>query len=254
MWDVTRRGPTRGLARELSRSVRGIWRTRMRPSQVTIDGLKLPLDPQLCSPAIRREINFETYEQDERRLIPPLVGPDDRVLEIGAGIGLVTAAIVRARPAASRHIEANAALIPAIGRTLSANGLSADVQHAAVVADDHHGPDITLRVGPDFWSSSLKKRATLETSVTVPAIRLSGLLSGFRPTLLVMDIEGAECDLLTGADLAGVRAIAVELHARVTGPGPQRRMLQHLLAQGFHVDFTASRNETVLLLREEAVG
>ena len=246
--------PTRqanSFAKRLLREARAGWRMITRPGQVVIDGLHLPIDQKLCSPAIRREIYFETYEQDERRLIPDLVKPEDRVLELGAGIGLVTATIVKASPAASLHIEANKDLIPAIKETLSANNLDAEIRHAAIVADDFPGTEVDLLTGAEFWSSSLHQRNNLDRSVKVPATRLIDALSSFRPSVLVIDVEGAECNLLTGVALTGVRAISVELHARITGVSPQRRMVQSLLAEGFHIDFTSTRNESVLFLRSE---
>lgn len=239
------------LAAHLLRGARAAMRMLTRPSQVSIDGLKLPIDPDLCSPAIRRQIYFETYEQDERRVIPGLIRPGDRVLELGAGIGLVTATIARAAPAASLHIEANRDLIPAITNTLKANDLAAEVRQAAIVGDDFNGDEIDLLTGAEFWSSSLHHRDSLDQSVKVAAIRLSDVLAEFRPTVLVIDVEGAECDLLTGAALTKVRAIAVEMHARITGVAAQSRMFQSLLGAGFHIDFTTARNETVILFRVE---
>lgn len=239
------------FALRLLREARAGWRMIRRPREVVIDGLRLPIDQKLCSPAIRREIYFETYEQDERRLIPDLITSEDRVLELGAGIGLVTATIIKASPAASLHIEANKDLIPAIRETLAANDMDAEVRHSAIVADDFVGTDVDLLTGAEFWSSSLHQRDNLDRATKVPALRLGDVLQTFRPSVLVIDVEGAECNLLTGAALAGVRAISVELHARITGVFPQKRMVQSLLAEGFHIDFTSTRNESVLFLRNE---
>lgn len=237
------------LTAHLLRGARAVFRMLTRPGQVSIDGLKLPIDPGLCSPAIRRQIYFETYEQDERRVIPGVISACDRVLELGAGIGLVTATIARAAPAASLHIEANRNLIPAIMNTLEANDQVAEVRNAAIVGDDFDSDEIDLLIGAEFWSSSLHNREGLDQTVRVAAIRLSDVLAEFRPTVLVIDVEGAECELLTGIPLNGVRAIAVEMHARITGVAAQSRMFQSLLMAGFHIDLTTARNETVLLFR-----
>lgn len=232
--------------REIKKRVRRVT----LPDSVVLDGVTLPVDQDICSPAIRRQIYDEAYEADERRLIPGIVSFEDRVLELGAGIGLVSAIIRRCKPSASLHVEANATVIPAIRATLAANDLDAEILHGAVVADGDLSSHVTLRTGSDFWSASLYDREGLDQTLETPAITLDSLLSSFQPTVLVIDVEGAECDLLSQSNLPGVRAIAVELHARITGRARQSKMIAHLLSEGFDIDFASSKNETALLLRE----
>jgi FkbM family methyltransferase len=230
------------------RFVRERWRLLTRPQMVDLGGIKTPV-PAFCTPEIRRQIYAEFYERPEREAVAALVGPDDRVLELGAAIGVVTCVIVKAGPQASLHIEANPELPAAALRTLAANGLWADIRVGAVVPDDHDGDDVAFGIEDAFWSSAISAASPVRR-VTVPALRLSRLLEEVSPTILVLDVEGAECALLSGPAFAGVRAISVELHRAVTGAPAQSAMLAHLLGLGFHIDFLLTSQENLVLRRD----
>lgn len=251
------RRPLAALGRrgaEIARLSRASVRLLTRPSRIAIDGIVVPVSPGAWSPTIMSELYREVYEIKERRALAGRIGPADRVLEIGTAIGVVAAAVLRQRPAATLHYEPNPDLVAAAGRTLEANGLAAEIRTAAVVPDAVPGGSVTLHLGADFWSSSLTRREGTTREIAVPAEPFAAVLAEFRPTVIVMDVEGAECDLLLHPELAGVRTIFVELHRRITGVAPQSRMIAHLLGIGFNIDFRASDGENVVLFREAAEG
>jgi hypothetical protein len=71
----------------------------------------------------------------------------------------------------------------------------------------------------------------------------------FRPTFLVVDIEGGEFDLFRYADIAGVRKLAVELHERVIGRDKTDIVRQRIREAGFRVDEALSTGSEQLLYR-----
>jgi len=232
--------------RRLARAAR---RLLLRPQTIRIEGVTVPLRPRDWAPRIVSQLYREVYELPERRAVARIVRPGDRVLEVGTAIGLVAMAILVRNPAATRHYEANPDLAEAARATFSANGVAPDLRAAALVPDDHAGDSVVLHLGAEFWSGSLLDRAETDRGVAVPAARIGTVLAEFRPSVIVMDVEGAECALLAG-DLAGVRLIAVELHRRITGAAAQSRLVRHLIDQGFHVDFDLSARENVVFFRE----
>jgi len=243
-----------GWAGDLAlRGMLGTLRRVMRPATVRIDGLRVPVD-RAWPPAILRALDFGSYELPERMAVRALVGRSDRVLELGAAIGVVGSAILRARPAMARHYEANPALIPHARATFAANGEAApDLRCAAVVGGGHDGGTATLHVGQAFWGSGLAARRSSVGTVEVPAIRFTEVLDDFRPTVIVMDVEGAECALLGEAPpgaLAGVRAVSVETHPAETGNAAVSAMLARLLAEGLHLDLGRSRGRNLVLRRD----
>jgi hypothetical protein len=70
-------------------------------------------------------------------------------------------------------------------------------------------------------------------SIKVPAIRFEEVIALHHPNALIMDVEGAECELLTGAGLADINKILVETHYRYAGREKVDRMVLSLLEQGF---------------------
>lgn len=242
-------GAVRRLLAEAGRLTRALWRWVLRPGTVSVDGIRVPIEPDWSRPMVNH-IYGERYEGPERRAVARLIGPEDRVLELGSAIGVVASVILRCGPAATRHYEANPAMIAAAERTLAANGLAADLRHAAAVGEDHEGDTVSFNIGVDFWSSSLEERHRIAETVTVPAVPLSAMIAEFAPSVIVMDIEGAETRLLMAPELPGVRAIVVEMHRRVTGIESQTAMLSHLFGLGFHLDLSASEGENLVLVRD----
>jgi hypothetical protein len=57
-----------------------------------------------------------------------------------------------------------------------------------------------------------------------------------KPSLLIIDIEGGEMELVPHMDLTGIRAIVIELHERVTGPEGAQTVRQSLMARGFRLE------------------
>jgi hypothetical protein len=69
-----------------------------------------------------------------------------------------------------------------------------------------------------------------------------------RADVLICDIEGGETDLLTHADLTGVRLIIVETHTWAVGAERTSAMMRKLILDGFSLDVDVS-GQGVLALR-----
>jgi 16S rRNA A1518/A1519 N6-dimethyltransferase RsmA/KsgA/DIM1 with predicted DNA glycosylase/AP lyase activity len=93
------------------------------------------LPPTVTAPLVNQKLRDGTYEADEANAAERCVKDGFRVLELGAGIGYVTAICARrTAPENVLAVEANPALIPVIEDTLARNGAgAATVLHGAVV-------------------------------------------------------------------------------------------------------------------------
>lgn len=214
-------------------------------------GIRLRIDPDFMSPKLMEVIREGRYETPEARKIGKIVEKGDVILEIGAGIGFMTALMLK-NPAVERVVsfEANPLLIPKIQRTLSDNELGGQrfELHNGILGAEETGT-VDFHIHQDFWASSLRKTTATIQSFPIPLVSFDKTIATVRPTVIVCDIEGGERALFSTSDLAGVRAIYLELHQRVIGPAGMRDVFQAFHDRGFHYDQNHSNGAIVLFSR-----
>lgn len=214
-------------------------------------GIRLRIDPEFMSPKLMEVIREGRYEAPEARKISKIVEPGDVVLEIGAGIGFMTALMLK-NPAVARVVsfEANPLLIGKIKRTLADNDIGGErfeLNNAVLGAED--SGTVEFHIHKDFWASSLRKTPATIRSHPIPRVGFDRTIKAVRPTVIVCDIEGGERALFKTSDLEGVRAVYIELHQRVIGPAGMRDVFQAFHDRGFHYDQTHSQGAVVLFSR-----
>jgi FkbM family methyltransferase len=238
--------------RAIANVVRSDWRRRYlhgrQPDTVTLQGIELKLDRPWVTPTIRKAIYDGWYESEQTEILAKTLRPDDRYLEVGAGIGFVaTAACQRVGSASVVAFEANPALLDAIDETAARNGCALNVVNAVLGEDDGWSD---FYVDDDFWGSSLTPIPGAPV-IQVPRKSLHEEIARHRASYLMVDIEGGEIELLGASEpIPGeVRAICLELHPRTTGDESIREMLVKLMSQGFTPDLKLSRDDVMFLSR-----
>jgi FkbM family methyltransferase len=168
-----------------------------------------------------RKINKGRYEKEEIAGALHLVKSTDRVLECGAGIGIVGTSVAHnCKPQKILSFEANPHLIKVIEATYRQNGVDdrISVIHGALIAGEDIPEDIEFNVSKRFAFSSLDtSQRELSETIRVPVHDFAKVKSDFRPTALLMDIEGGELGFLEAADLDGIDVIVMEFHPDVYG-------------------------------------
>lgn len=227
---------------------------QIRGHTLSVHGVLVPFDrPEdrlIVTPNIRAAIEEGRFEDREARFLADIVRPGDSVLEIGAGIGVISTLVARL-PAVRRTIavEANPHLIPFMDRLHALNRIdTVDRVNAVFANDDRTEQVVYLR--EDFWMTSISPEPeAFVSTVTVPVFRLDPFLAQERIDLLICDIEGGEVDLLSRAELPHVDRILVEVHDHLTGLRGVRRMISALLDKGFGLDPRYSVNSVMLFRR-----
>lgn len=215
----------------LSRTLKLHWRRLLNLQTVTIDGVTVSTDQTAIPRSVRSALFKEFYEDHERALVRQFLKPGGRVLEIGAGIGFVS--ILCARIAGEgnvRSYEANLRLEPIIRRNYALNGLKPDLRMRAITVD---GEPISFFRNDNIVSSSTLERSGFAEKITVESDALEAVIAEFQPTAIIMDVEGAEVELLSKSSLAGVRDIVVEVHPHITGDDKVATMRAVVEARGF---------------------
>lgn len=206
-------------------------------------GVRVPQSPFLNETRIQRMAEAR-YEGDEIRGALSVIRPDDRVLELGAGLGVVGAVIAKnAQPEAVLSFEANPNLLPHINALYEENNLQdrIEVRHQVVISDPERPESIDFHLRNSYLGSSLIDHPNRETrKVSVPTIGFAEVCAQFKPTVLVMDIEGGELDFLRYADLSGIRAVVIEFHPKIYGRRGTQTCKDALRGAGFVKDADVS--------------
>ncbi|MFN3647390.1 MAG: FkbM family methyltransferase [Gemmobacter sp.] len=203
---------------------------------IQTQGISVPFDPRIITPKIERPMRRGRYEGGECAALRRVLRPGDRVLELGAGLGLCSTVAAQAEGVeAVVAIEANPELLPLIRETHRLNGVEGKVDLRNGVAVPSGGGEIPFYVRPDFWASSMEAGSRGYSRVELlPAIGLDALLAEVRPTVIVCDIEGGELGLFDRIALNEVRAVVLELHPKVYGTEGLARIACALAVQGLY--------------------
>jgi FkbM family methyltransferase len=217
-------------------------------TQIDIAGVRI--NTAGIDPAIVEAMRAGRYEDGELRALSRCLREDDVVMELGTGIGLL--ATFSAQRLGSHRVftfEANPDLEPRIRETFALNDVSPSLE--ICMLGERQG-EAEFFVHEAFWSSSAVGGKGAVRAIRVPVRPLNEAIARIRPTVLVMDIEGAEAELLRFADLRGVDRLVGEFHERMLGRAAVEAMVGGLYAQGFAIVRDASRWEACCLERTSA--
>ncbi|MBZ0122689.1 MAG: FkbM family methyltransferase [Roseovarius sp.] len=219
-------------------------------THVTYRGIEVPVHgPHVIRP-IKEELMTGRYEVPEITALQALLRPGDRMLEIGGGLGVVSALAARAMPDVTiESYEANPALIAAIDELHKKNGLRGIALHNRILVQGGGGGERAFHLHRSFAESSVVPGEGKDRSVAVPTEDFAAKLGSFRPHVLVVDIEGGEDELLSGADLAGLRAMVLELHPRIIDRAAEKRIFDACAAAGLYPRYDLSTANVVAFER-----
>ncbi len=214
------------------------------------EGVRIPYDPAIITPAIKHAIESGYFEAEEAAQLPHIILPDDVVLDIGAGIGFISTLIAR-RAERVISVEANPDLLPFMAQLHKVNGVK-NADRLNVVLGDAEVGLATFYQRQDFWMGSLAEGPNpYNATVKVPYMGLNKLLKRERVTLIVCDIEGAESFLFAHAELCCVDRVYLELHDHITGLKGVAAVFSAMAERGFAYDPRHSSGAIVLFRRVE---
>ncbi|NDW47809.1 FkbM family methyltransferase [Ruegeria sp. PrR005] len=199
-------------------------------------GVKVPASRFLNDTRIER-INAARYEGQEIAGALHVTGAEDRVLEIGAGLGIVGAVVAQnAKPQAVTSFEANPELVPEIEALYALNGLGGRIalRNQILISAPDRPESMPFHVRSSYLGSSLLNPAARpSTVVDVPTADFAAVCGETGATVLIMDIEGGELELLRHADLGQFRAVVLEFHPEAYGVEGMRECKAILTEAGF---------------------
>ena len=213
-------------------------------------GVRLPLKHPAITPPILKDIFFGVYESKEAELVQKKIAADDVVMEVGAGIGFLSA--LSAKVVGSERVfayEANPQLMDVIKQVHQLNRVAPTVSN--VLLGEGAG-EREFWLEKNYWASSLIQGSADATPIRVRQIDLNQEIQRIRPSFMILDIEGGEYEFLRGARLDPIRKIVIEVHPHVLGYTRISEMLGWLFAAGFALDVGNPRKNVLYLFKEAA--
>lgn len=214
-------------------------------------GVKIPLNKDFITTKIERSIRKNRYELDEVTGTPKFIEKDDRVIELGAGIGFISTFLAtQLGNSKILCVEADPQLCEFIETVHKLNGVEGiKVRNCVGLNDAGTEGSMKFYVREQFWSSSLDDDEPYEKMVDVPSVKLTSLIKDFEANTLIVDIEGGEKDLFSPTDLTGIDKVFLEVHTRKIKRIGIRNCFDAMSAQGFAYDQQVSRGGSVLFRR-----
>ncbi len=216
--------------RRLARAMSGL-------EPVFYHGLAVPLNRSGMIPPIAKQIFAGDYETPEISGLTRVVRAGDRILELGAGLGIISALAAQKTGPNGRLLcyEANPALIAATEAFWKSHDITnIELRNAVLVPDDPGTRSFHL--AGSFAESSLlgAEGRDPQGEVVVRADLLADVCESFRPDVLICDIEGAEAQLIPAIPAIGLRAAVIEFHPDRLSGQEHKRIIDRLLELGLY--------------------
>jgi FkbM family methyltransferase len=189
----------------------------LRGGRFQADGCTFIIPKDVTTRQYRACFLRDTYEREERELICRWVRPEDRVIELGACLGVVSCVTNKILADKSRHVvvEANPFCIAPLYRNKELNQSGFLIEHCAVGSE----PEATFYLHPVYIVGGSSQRAT-NRPFRLPAKSLRQLERERGPfTALIIDVEGSEREVFEDSKdlLKQYRLVIAELHEYAIG-------------------------------------
>lgn len=216
-----------------TRSLRYKWHRLIGTKKIHVNDVYVSTALEDITPNIQRALFRGTYEDTERDFTKQFLKPNSKVLEIGCGIGLISLVARKICIQGSvKSYEANPHMEPLIRKNYALNGLEPDLEMKAVTVD---GSDVAFFIDPEVISSSLFDRQKKHEKSIIKSDALDDILNSYKPDTIIMDVEGAEIDLLPSSSLNGISLMIVELHPHIVDEDKIAQLNETLKSLGFNI-------------------
>lgn len=190
----------------------GSYFTLLGKKKMKLDGVEVLVPYEVTDIKLRGQFQINSYEKRERRYLKKYLDPQSTVLELGGCIGIVASVANSLLRFPERHVvvEANPELIQYIERNRAHTGSSFVIENCMVSAK----PENDFYIGPTIGESSVRRKSLKK--ISVPGMTIASLEQKHQLKFdtLIMDIEGAELEILreNKSWLQGINTVIMEIH------------------------------------------
>ena len=180
---------------------------------------------------VLRFIDNGAYEQHEIALVKQHLKENDRVLELGTGIGFVSAYCAKIVGSEKVYsFEGNPSMEPIIRELYRKNNVNPNLSIAML--GEGEGEKSFYVDDKSFLASSVTK-IDAENVQLVKEQKLNEAIAAIRPSYLVMDIEGGEYDIFKMIDFQTICKVQFELHPNLLTAKQVAYIFEKLAAANF---------------------
>ncbi|MCP2727693.1 FkbM family methyltransferase [Limnofasciculus baicalensis] len=208
------------------------YQTIRKPGVIQSEGIAIPMGEHI-SKIIRDNLYWGGYESGEMGFLKSHLATDDTVMEIGAGLGFLSAYI--AKKIGSDRIfayEANPNLEKPIRELYQLNQVNPTLDICLI--GNKNGEEL-FYIEKDFWSSSKIQQNPNSQPIKIPVKSFNQELRSINPSFLIIDIEGGEYELMSYADWYNVQKILIEIHPQQIGQEQAEFVQSKLIEAGFEI-------------------
>ncbi|XKH01361.1 FkbM family methyltransferase [Marinobacter nauticus] len=239
----------RKIAKRLDNYIRPILGKLLDVENVNIHGVEINVKHQNISSELKRFFYNKSYEGEEVAILKKCLSKNDVVMEVGAGIGFLSTFC--ARYVGDDNVfayEANPFMIDKIKETYSKNHVTPKLFNC--ILSNSAGSE-SFFLEDNFWSSSTIKRSSACIETKVKKLDINDEVRNNSPTLVIIDIEGGEKDLVPIIATRGSRInkLIIELHPHIIGDAECTKVIQQVIEKGFNINFSLSRSPVFLFER-----
>lgn len=232
--------------------LRLLYRARKLKPVMNFRGISIPVDGEHITYVNFKYLWRGLYESPEIDALLGLARPNDRVLELGTGMGLVSGVAAKRIPGLIiETYEANPGLFDNIRKLHDLNGLTNITVRNAVLLPTSDPQPIRLNFRDHFTESTIIDGPQTTGGTDVPVDDIRKVLSTFKPDLMVCDIEGAEEALFDGISLKGLRALIIEFHPALISRAATKRIYDLCAEAGLYPRIEFSEHQVVAFERVE---
>jgi FkbM family methyltransferase len=208
-------------------------------SHASINGLRLKIDKNNFSKKMKMRLHRGKFELPELALIKEKINGNERILELGAGIGFISMNLVKKVGSDNLFAyEINPGLINIIKENQKLNGLDFTINSDFLTSDKTQvGNEMMFYTSKQFYSSSFVEFDDYVEAIPVKAKFIDDEIDRLRIDTLVIDVEGCEYDMFENWTLpSAIKKVCIEIHPyKVKAAFDIGKVLE---MQGFEADNT----------------
>lgn len=177
--------------------------------------------------------NFKYYELNERNLVKKYIEKNDKVLELGGSIGVVSCYCNRILDH-KQHVvlEPNPQVIPYLKGNKELNSCKFAIEQKVISQSED---EIQFNQYDNYLSSSLIDKKLSGTKITVQTTSIESLKEKYSTIFdtLIMDIEGGEYDFIIQNNLDDFKKLIIEFHPSTLSQNQLDKCREKLIQNSF---------------------